>query len=615
MKAVTREQRHKLMIVGACAALLVAVAALLCVILFLNKDPDEEKTPSQPVSSEASQQTSSSVQQESGENREEESTPQVSGQPEDTTEQTASQTPVDEAEDPQNFANGNMSEGSGANVDVSEMITEGVKETKEITFGIDVSKYQGTIDWEQVAAAGTDFVMVRVGYRTLVSGEIVADTNARYNMQQAQKYGIKVGAYFFSTAITEEEAVQEANWVADYISQYPITYPVAYNCEGFHDEENRQYGLTKTERTEIALAFLQTIGSRGYTPMFYASRNELQGDAQWETSRIDPLYKIWVAQYPAEPYPQTESSSYTGIHAMWQYTTNGIVPGISGSVDVNIAYFGYDGTEDAKNEEKPEDAQVDIEALMTFTEVNETVTAKIETNLRSHPSQGDESKVLYTLKNGEVATRIGVSDSGWSKLKFNGSVYYAVSSFLTTDLSYDPNEESQTEAEEDTQIKTKFTEVNEQVTAKEVVNLRNLPSTTHADSVVVTQLRNGEIAKRIGISDNGWSKLEYNGSVYYAVSSYLTTDIDGEDEEEDSQEITTQFTEVNEQVTAKEVVNLRTMPSTTNENSVVVAQLNNGEIITRTGINTDVGWSRVVYNGQVLYCVSSYLEPASTEAE
>lgn len=516
MKAITQEEKQKLILMGGCATLLLAIAVLVCVLLLPGQDAGEETSPSQSESSSTEQQTEETLDQTSA--------PETSAATEDTAVQTTAPIQVNEAEDPQNSSNGNMSDGSGAEVDISQTITQGVKETQEITFGIDVSKYQGTINWEQVAAAGTDYVMVRVGYRTLVSGEIVADTNARYNMQQAHKYGIKLGAYFFSTAITEDEAVQEANWVADYISQYPITYPVAYDCEGFLDPQNRQYGLSKTQRTDIALAFLKTIKNRGYTPMFYASQGELQNSAQWEVSRIDPLYKIWVAQYPAKPYPQTERSSYTHTHAMWQYTTNGVVPGISKHVDVNIAYFGYEGTEDAKNDAAPENAEADIEALMPFTQVNEAVTAKIATNLRSHPSQGAESKVLYTLKNGEIATRIGISDSGWSKLEYNGSTFYAVSSFLTTDLVQKPSV-APTEPETDPQIQT-------------------------------------------------------------------------------------QFTPVNEQVTAKDVVNLRTLPSVTNENSTVAAQLHNGEVVTRTGINIDVGWSRVVYNGQVLYCISSYLQPA-----
>ena len=97
--------------------------------------------------------------------------------------------------------------------------------------------------------------MVRVGYRMNESREIIADSNARYNMQEAQKNGIKLGAYFFSTAVNEEEAKEEADWTADYIAQYQITYPVAFDCEGFDRESSAQYGLSASERTDIAIAF------------------------------------------------------------------------------------------------------------------------------------------------------------------------------------------------------------------------------------------------------------------------------------------------------------------------------------------------------------------------
>lgn len=483
---------------------------------------------------------------------------------------------------------------------------ETVKETDETTFGIDVAKYQGTIDWEQAAASGVDFVMVRVGSRTMVSGEITADTNARYNLQEAQKYGIKLGAYFFSTAITKEEAREEAQWVADYIAQYPITYPVAYNCEGFNDPENRQHGLSKQERTDIALAFLEAMEEHGYEAMFYASKNEMQADAQWEISRIEPDYKVWVAQYPEAPYPETEQSSYAGIHHMWQYTRTGTIPGIGQGVDLDVAYFGYDGTAEPKDREPPEEAFPDPEALMDFSAVNEQVTAKDETNLRDIPSQDEDSSVLYTLQNGEVAVRTGISQSGWSRLIFDGRTCYAVSSYLTTDLSYDP---TPAPTEDTDGIETDFRAVDETVTAKDKVNLRSIPSVEREDSRIIRQLKNGETARRIGISDNGWSKLEIDGTVCYAVSSYLTTDLTGQ-EPEDEAGIQTQFEEIHDQVTAKEAVNLRTLPSVESADSQVVHQLKNGEVVTRTGINRDLGWSRVVWEGQTLYCVSSYLKNA-----
>ena len=384
-----------------------------------------------------------------------------------------------------------------------------VKETEEMTFGIDVARYQGTIDWEQVAGDGVDFAMIRVGYRANADGFITEDANARYNMQEAQKYGVKIGVYFFSTAISEEEAIEEANWVADLIAPYSITYPVAYDCENFSETDSRQYGLSKRQRTDYALAFLETVEQRGYEGMFYASRNDMYHNAKWDVSRIEKKYKIWVAQYPGGVDPKTDHSSYEDTHHMWQYTTNGQIDGIDTYVDRNVAYFGYDGVKKPLSSRQPEEVLPDVEAQMDFQTVYEQVTAKDETNLRNMPNQEENCQVIHTLQNGEVATRIGVSASGWSKLLFNGETCYAVSSYLTTDLSH-------------VSIETPFETVSEQVTAKDYVNLRNIPSTTHEQSEIVCQLNHGQIAIRTGINEDvGWSRVVYQGQILYCVSSML----------------------------------------------------------------------------------------------
>jgi len=437
---------------------------------------------------------------------------------------------------------------------------EKVSEIEGQFMGIDVARYQGTVDWAEVAASGVEFAMVRVGYRRQEDGQIVADSNARYNLQEAEKHGIKLGAYFFSTAVSEEEAVEEADWVADFIAPYPITYPVAYNCENYAEPDSRQYRISKRERTDNAIAFLKQIEKRGYEGMFYASKNEMENDEKWQVSRMETDYKVWVAQYPAQPYPETEQSSYSRTHQMWQYTREGTVPGISQPVDIDIAYFGYDGVKEAKSDEAPPQAFPDPEALMAFRDTNQFVTAKNETNLRDIPSQDEDATVLYTLKNGELARRTGISDSGWSRVEFEGRTYYAVTSYLTTQVDgtfpTDPIVDHDGDG-----IETEFKPVNEKVTAKDVVNLRNIPSTTRADATVVGQLKNGDLAMRTGISENGWSRLDIDGTACYAVSSYLTTDIEGV-ESGHQPGIQTQFKEVSDAVTAKDVVNLRTLPST-----------------------------------------------------
>lgn len=423
-----------------------------------------------------------------------------------------------EVQDPQSVENQPQEEVGVATEITKILVSDSAVETAEATLGIDVSKYQGTIKWNEVAASGINFAMIRVGYRTTGSGEIIEDSNARYNLQEATANGIKVGVYFYSTAISEAEAVEEAQWVKNLIAGYKITYPVAYDCEGYENPNSRQYGIGREERTSFAKAFLKEIYAGGYTPMFYSSKGELTGDHKWLTSELERNYKIWVSWYPKEAFPQTPHADYSGQYAMWQYTNNGTIAGVSTPVDVNVAYFGYEKEADAKEAMAPADAKADVEALMNFTDVNEIVTAKEVTNLRNMPSQGSESQIMLKLSFGEAATRTGVSDSGWSRVVYNGGTYYAVSSLLTTDFTGTV----QTSAPEEDGVETVFTAVNDKVTPKIEVNLRSLPSVTNADSKVVATIKAGEVIARTGINqDVGWSRVEYNGQTLYCVSSYV----------------------------------------------------------------------------------------------
>lgn len=157
----------------------------------------------------------------------------------------------------------------------------------------------------------------------------------------------------------------------------------------------------------------------------------------------------------------------------------------------------------------------------------------------------------------------------------------------------------------DTNAGAQFQNVNEQVTAKNEVNLRSSMD-QGSDENVVHCLVNGEVVQRTGIGENGWSRVVYNGQTLYCISSYLTTDLSYVPPAEETDLFKTKFAPVNEKVTAKEVTNLRDIPSVL-EPSQVVVQLNHGDVAVRTGIANE-GWSRVEYNGQVLYCISSYLE-------
>ncbi|MBE5875356.1 MAG: glycoside hydrolase family 25 [Lachnospiraceae bacterium] len=422
------------------------------------------------------------------------------------------------SQDPQADTNTTQTEIGAATEITQILVSDSAVETAQATLGIDVSKYQGTIRWDEVAAAGIEFAMIRVGYRTTGSGEIIEDSNARYNLQEATKNGIKAGVYFYSTAISEAEAIEEAQWVKKLIAGYKITYPVAYDCEGYENVNSRQYGIGREERTALAKAFLNEIYAGGYTPMFYSSKGEMTADNKWLTSELEKNYKIWLSWYPAQAFPTTPKADYAGKHAMWQYTNNGTIAGIVTPVDVNVAYFGYEGEANAQEAMAPADAKADVEALMNFKEVTELVTAKETTNLRNMPSQGTESQVMLQLSFGEAATRTGISDSGWSRVVYNGVTYYAVSSLLTTDLTG----AGVTATTEDDGIETVFTPVNDMVTPKIEVNLRTLPSVTNADSKVVATIKAGEFVNRTGVNlDVGWSRVEYNGQILYCVTSYV----------------------------------------------------------------------------------------------
>lgn len=196
--------------------------------------------------------------------------------------------------------------------------------------GIDVSKYQSSIDWKQVKNAGVDFVMVRCGYRGYGSGVLVEDPMFRSHVAGAKAAGLKVGLYFFSQAITEAEAVEEASMAVSLArSVGGITLPIAIDSEYAAGGAGRADGLNKADRTTITKAFCNTIANSGYTPMVYASKS-------WFSTHLNVSalgsYRIWVAHYAAQ-------CGYTGRYDIWQYTDKGTVAGVKGKVDMNISYM------------------------------------------------------------------------------------------------------------------------------------------------------------------------------------------------------------------------------------------------------------------------------------
>ncbi len=196
------------------------------------------------------------------------------------------------------------------------------------TMGIDVSRWNGNIDWNAVKNSGVSYVIIRCGYRGSSQGTLIVDPMFQNNIRGATDAGLKVGVYFFTQAIDKVEAVEEASMVLDLIKNYRISYPVFLDVES---SGGRADGISKETRTEVCKTFCQTIQNGGYTAGIYANKT-------WLTEKIDPgqlgAYKIWLAQYASVP-------TYTGRYDMWQYMSTGKVSGITGNVDLNLSYLGY----------------------------------------------------------------------------------------------------------------------------------------------------------------------------------------------------------------------------------------------------------------------------------
>ena len=200
----------------------------------------------------------------------------------------------------------------------------------ETRLGVDVSSYQGDIDWARVKADGVDFAILRVGGRGYTEGGLYADTKFEQNLQGALDAGLEVGVYFFSQAITVKEAEEEARFVLDKIRGYALTGPVVFDWEALGKSEARTYGLDTDTLCRCALAFCELVEEAGYTPMIYLT--SYAGYVKYDLSRVMD-YPFWFAEY------DKAAPTFYYHFQMWQYTSKGSVDGIQGNVDMNL-WFG-----------------------------------------------------------------------------------------------------------------------------------------------------------------------------------------------------------------------------------------------------------------------------------
>jgi GH25 family lysozyme M1 (1,4-beta-N-acetylmuramidase) len=200
---------------------------------------------------------------------------------------------------------------------------------------IDVSEFQGDIDWQAVADAGIKMAIIRAGYRGYSAGGVYEDSRFKENAQAALDAGLQVGAYFFSQAVTPAEAAQEAEAVIEAIGDLNVAGPVVFDWEAMDAEDSRTADVSGDVVTDCAVTFCREVAAAGLDPWVYMGMEA--GYLVYDLTQLTD-YKIWFAQYSSAP------DFYYAFH-MWQYTDSGTVPGIDGTVDLNILFVRNDVTQ------------------------------------------------------------------------------------------------------------------------------------------------------------------------------------------------------------------------------------------------------------------------------
>lgn len=199
--------------------------------------------------------------------------------------------------------------------------------------GVDLSYHNDKVDWDELANAGCEFVMLRIGYRGYTAGGLVEDEKFEEYAKAAQDAGINLGVYFFTQAVSVEEAIEEAEYVLEILDGRELQYPVAFDTEYINDPEARtnKEDISDELRSEICIAFCETIKSHGYYPMIYASENWMRRNMDLKALTD---YEFWAPQY-------LDENDFLFDFSMWQYTEEGTIPGVAGEVDIDISMVDY----------------------------------------------------------------------------------------------------------------------------------------------------------------------------------------------------------------------------------------------------------------------------------
>ena len=271
---------------------------------------------------------------------------------------------------------------------------------KASLFGADFSKHQGTIDWASVKQSGVDFVILRAAVRGYgSSGNLVTDSQIAANIKGALAQNIDVGIYVFSQAVTTEEAVEEAERALDIIKGYDIKLPVYFDSEysGAPNRTGRADGLTKAERTSLAMAFCETVRKAGYKAGVYASKSFFYDNLDYAALQSRG-YEIWLAHYISSV------TDFKYPYNIWQYTSKGSIGGVQSEyADLDIAYYDYANDSDMSERGKNVMVTASSDDFLSFVNTEEKITRYIKTGLASDKEEALRAASLVTNQNASKA--------------------------------------------------------------------------------------------------------------------------------------------------------------------------------------------------------------------
>ena len=414
--------------------------------------------------------------------------------------------------------------------------------------GIDVSKWNGNINWRSVKNSGVDYVIIRAGY-----GTSTIDPKFKTYIEGAKSVGLKIGVYWFSYATTPDNAAMEAQACLNAISPYKssVTYPVFFDFEydSVRYANNNGVKVTRDLASRMATSFLNKVESKGYTSGIYTNKDF---SSTYFNSDLINSNNMWVAQY-------SSTNTFGKPYSMWQYSEKGSVPGISGYVDMNYTCLKtFGGSSGSEEPSTPSE--------------NQGITTA---NVNFRKSASTSSSIIETIPKNTTVEVVDKSTSGWYKVKYKGNTGYVSKDYVKLNGSGSDDNTPPSSSEKG------VTSAN--------VNFRKSASTS--SSIIATIPKNTTV-EVVGKSTSGWYKVKYKGNTGYVSKDYVK--LNGSNSNTSSS---------NKGVTSANL-NLRKSASTSSSIITTIPKNTTVEIVSKLSS----GWYKVKYKSYTGYAVGSYMK-------